>query len=226
MVTINAALAPGINAALTPTINAVLVDEIAAAVGMSRGIYRGRTAQPEARRDHYTQTLDNIIATNKATGVQTDLGDGSGVSIPDGEYSLTVRTSADLWKGAANNTTYSLAISGGEITLQSQLPTISSLTAVRTSSTTISISISGFFADCRIGLWFSPITPLVVTGPADVEIEVLENILFYQDEYAQTSAEYVAVACLTDTETGIPAEIYLPLIPSVLTSPEDQFAQP
>ena len=223
---ITCGLAPGINASLAPGIDAALAVEIAAAASMSRGIYRERKAQPDARRDHYTKTLENVIATNKATGAQVDLGDGSSVAIADGEYSLSVRSSADLWEGAANNSTYSLIVSGGEITLQSQLPTISSLTAVRTSATEIEIQISGFVADCRIGLWFSPITPVVVTGPADIELEVLQNFYSYRYEYAQTAAEYVAVACLTDTETGIPAELYLPLIPSILTSPENQFAQP
>ena len=225
MATINAQLAPGINAAIAPGINAVLIDEISTAVSMSREIGVERTLSAIFRSDKYTKTENNIYAISPA-GVETNLGDGVGVAIADGEYRLEVRSSADLWVDSRNNSSFSLIISGGEITLASSLPTITSLTAGRTSSTTINIVISGYATDSNIGLWFSPITPVVVTGTPDIEIEVLENITTYSYNYAQTAAEYVAVACLTDTETGISDELYLPLIPSTVTSPEDQFAQP
>jgi len=226
MGTINAAIAPGINAQLAVGINAVLIDEISTAVSMAREIGIQRNTSAITRADKYTETLTNVFSVNLATGAETDLGDGIGVAIADGSYRLDVRSSADLWEGARNNTSFSLVIAGGEITLASALPTIDLLLGTRTTSTKLDIAISGFYADTNIGLWFSPTTPVVVTGTPDATLEVLENINAYSYEYTQTIAQYVSVACLTDTETGIPTELLLPFDASVVTSPEDQFAQP
>jgi len=223
---INARLAPGKNAILSVGKNAILVRGYHALVDMAREVIRAKNAIVDSRKDHYTLGLDEIYALNLDTGVEINLGDGVAVAIPDGNYRMDVRTSADLWKQARNNSSYQLVISGGEITLATSLPTIVSLSVIRTSTTKISIEISGYEADSRIGLWFSPITPVVTTGPADVEIEALENIYLYEYDYSQSSAEYVAVACLTDTEQGISSELYLPMIPSGVSSPDDQFAQP
>ena len=138
----------------------------------------------------------------------------------------TVRSSADLWVGARNNNSFSLVIAGGEITLASALPTIDLLLGTRTTFTKLDIAISGFYADTSVGLWFGATSPVAITGTPDATIEVLENINAYSYEYTQAIAQYVSAACLTDTETGIPLELYLPFAASTVTSPEDQFAQP
>jgi len=177
------------------------------------------------RSDKYTETKNEVFAVS-AAGIEINLGDGVGVSIPDGEYQLEVRSSDDLWVQARNNTSFSLVVAGGEITVASALPAIASLVGTRTTSTKLDIVISGFYADTKIGLWFSSTTPVIITGTPDIEIDVLENITTYSYEYEQTVAQYVAAACLTVSETGIQQELYLPFVSSTVTSPEDQFAQP
>ena len=223
---INCILAVGKTAILAPSKNAILVMGFEGIVSASRDIDRGKKGIVESRKDHYTLGEDEIYAVNTATGVETNLGDGISVAIPDGSYRIDVRTSATLWEQARNNSTFALIVSGGEIVLASSLPTVVLLSFSRTTTTKISISISGYVSDGRIGLWLSPITPVVTTGPADIELTILENIYEYEYEYTQTAAEYVAAACLTDAEVGISKELYLPMISNFVTSPNDQFAQP
>lgn len=190
-----------------------------------RGISNQKSAKIINRHDKYILDDYRIIATDTTTETEIDLGYGASVPIPDGTYTLEVRIDHAFWQNARSNNTFYLEISGDEIVIASNLPTILNLTSFRKLTTVISFSISNY-ADCNIGLWFNPITPVITSGAPDIILEVNENITDYQYEYSQTSAEYVAVACFTDTDQGASAEHYLPLIPSTVTSPKDQFAQP
>lgn len=177
------------------------------------------------RHDFYIKDNDKIIATNIETGEEIDLGSGVDVAIPDGEYSLDVRTSHAFWVDSRNINKFYLKISGGEVVIASNLPTILNLTYERLEQTTLRFSVSNY-ANCKVGIWLYPTTPVDTSGEPDASINVLENITNYQYSYSQSSAEYAALACYDGTTVGAIQEIYLPLIPSIVHSPEDQFGQP
>jgi hypothetical protein len=182
-----------------------------------------------ARKQAFVRPGWRIIAKNILTSETRDLGfidqasdaDTSppsavcclpSVSLPDGDYEISVLTSSLFWKDASDFEVRLLSIRSGEEV--SSLPLIYNLRAsVSQGETTIHWSASGSdVEDCVFGVWYSSQSPVPTDGPPSETVWHFSELTEYQTSFRQSAPCYAAVAAMKpgdEPEIGKVHELFL-----------------
>lgn len=167
-----------------------------------------------------------LYVKNTATQVVTKIGELlpgqttlTDVPLSDGFYEIEVRSSQHFYEETRSRNRFTVNIVSGVIQSQG-LPAIISLTSETTSafSTKLTWTISDvtFIDGLTFGVWRSPTTPVVITGPPDFVVTGYKDSGKYKQLVTQTANEYFAVAAISGADKGPAKEI---LVPWDLTPP-------
>ena len=162
-----------------------------------------------------------ILARNIETDVSHDLGfidaDNTerslkNILLPDGEYEISVLTSALFWKDCIDRTVRTISVRPGVAV--SPLPLVYNLrSSVGEGMTTIRWSASpSEVSDCVFGVWYAPDSPVDITRPPDNTVWYSNTMTEYQTSFQQNAPAYVAVAPIRtgdQYEIGVVKELYL-----------------
>ena len=146
------------------------------------------------------------------------------VSLPDGDYEITVLTSKLFWKDAREHVVRTISIrSGQEI---SALPTIYNLrSSVSQGETTVRWSANrSEVSDCVFGVWRSETSPVLADTPPHDTVWYSQDLTEFQTNVTQSGPMYVAIAAIrtgNEEETGPVHELFLPWSNTKPRSPDD-----
>ena len=175
----------------------------------------------------------SIIAKNIESGLCVPLGwideesdkrAIENISLPDGDYEITVLTSKLFWKDAREHVVRTISIrSGQEI---SALPTIYNLrSSVSQGETTVRWSASrSEVADCVFGVWRSETSPVPADGPPSDTVWYSQDLTEFQTNITQSGPMYIAIAAIrtgNEEEIGPVHELFLPWSSTKPRSPDD-----
>ena len=134
------------------------------------------------------------------------------ISLPDGQYEISVLTSSLFWKDVADHQARIITVGADEeIT---PLPTIFNLrSSVQLGTTTIQWSAThSDLEDCVFGVWFSAASPVPTDGPPDATIWYSSSMTEYQTSIEQREPAWVAVTAIrpgNDAAKGKVHELFL-----------------
>ena len=162
-----------------------------------------------------------VLAKNIETDMSHDIGfidadnterSLNNILLPDGEYEISVLTSALFWKDCFDRTVRTISVRPN-VTV-SPLPLVYNLrSSVGEGMTTIRWSANpSEVADCVFGVWYSPDSPVDVSRPPDNTVWYSNTMTEYQTSFQQNAPAYIAVAPIrtgNQTETGMVKELYL-----------------
>lgn len=151
-----------------------------------------------------------------------------GVSLPDGERILEVRTSRWFWEGCRGARRFVVNASSGTPIEVQTLPVISGLTATMYDGLTevaFTASTGYGFTDVQFQVFYSATSPVPVTGTPDGLIPYLEGRGAYRITLPIDAAGYVAVRAVAGLEIGSATESAIVIV-GVPASPADQDAIP
>lgn len=159
-------------------------------------------------------------------GVETYLGfiaDGdtalSGVSLSAGEHQIEVRGSQDFYEQARTTDRFRVVIAGGGVADVESLPAISELAAtIENGRTTVSWRATGGAAT-EFRIWLASASPVSTAGDPDRVVGWESGRELYSITVAQTAAQVMAIAAVSDTETGASQELALPWPAGALGAP-------
>ncbi|MGL6196513.1 MAG: hypothetical protein ACRC2T_16995, partial [Thermoguttaceae bacterium] len=174
-----------------------------------------------------------VIAKNITTGNVEELGfideddpDRSlnDITLPDGEYEISVLTSSLFWKDCIDRTIRTISIQPGE--QMSPLPLIYNLrSSVGEGKTSIRWSAShSEVNDCVFGIWYASEPSVDISRPPDTTIWYTNTITEYQTSFKQNAPAYIAIAPIrtgNNRETGVMKELYLEWCYVPPAAPED-----
>ncbi len=180
----------------------------------------GSTLFP-ARKQAFVKPGWRILAKDLLTNEVHDLGFINAesenhaienVSLPDGDYEISVLTSSLFWKDTLDTTIRTISIRHGEEI--SPLPTVYNLrSSISQGETTIYWSANrSDVSDCVFGVWYSQASPVSTDGPPNSVVWYSPDLTEYQTSFSQKAPCYVAVAAMRtgdSTEIGPVKELFL-----------------
>ena len=178
-----------------------------------------------------------VVATNVATQTRVELGfieedaaprQLTDVALADGLYEIEVWSADFFWCCVRTEkvaTLYATIVGGGSTIVG--LPAIRNLRSnVSGARSRIRWEIVEDYAPTLtgFGVWYSAITPVVVTGPPDEVIPFRDGVGAYFAYRTHTAPEYAAVASINATEQGVESEVLMNWELVAEDSPPDQVA--